>query len=119
MKKIISAFLITLLLSGCSFLQVKKHDPGLASGYVHLKVFLNDADCELIDTLEDSYYAAVWVQEYARFTTDPLVKNTDNIVKYLKSALDASYDERLTACKRWLNLVNINMKILKTDWGTR
>ena len=44
---------------------------------------------------------------------------SQNKTSYLKNALDASYDDRITACNRWLNLVNINMKILKTDWGTR
>jgi|TARA_X000001388_G_scaffold75481_1_gene70397 hypothetical protein len=119
MKTIIVALLLSFVITGCAFLDVKKHDPGLSSGYVDLKMSLNMADCTEPFTIYEAYYQAEWINEYSKFTSDPLVKNTENIIKYLERAHEASDKLNLPACDRWLNLVKINMKILKTDWGTR
>lgn len=116
MKKIAAMFIVVSL-SGCSVLDLwpRDHDPALVTKYVDLQVSLEKATCESKQSFDEPIRNADWLDKYAKFRGDPQVISTTNVLTNLKKAKEASD----AACKRWLNLANINMKNIKESWSAR
>lgn len=119
--KTVAILVVSLVLSGCATVDKVKqlwprpHDPALVSGYVELEQKLNKVDCLDKMTVNDALFRADWLNKYAFFREDPQMVTTNSIVINLNKAAAAE----TVACKRWINLANINMKTLKQSWGSR
>ena len=120
MKHIIAVFSLSLL-TGCATIDNVKnlwprpHDPSLVAGYVNLQQTLNLVDCSNKETINAALEKADWLNKYTFFREDPHRNTTNSIVVNLNKA--AASEE--VACKRWINLTNINMKTLQKSWGSR
>ena len=120
MKIIVSIALITFL-SGCATVDKVKelwprpHDPAMVSGFVDLEQTLARASCDDKQTINEAIFKADWLNKYTYFRDDPQKVTTNTIVANLNKA--AAAEE--AACKRWINLANINMKTLQKSWGSR
>lgn len=119
MKTLISAVFLTLFLTSCSYLNVKKHDPALVSSYIMLKIAVEDVECIFPETIEDALYNSDYVKEYTLFVNDPQKQTIVNIVKDLELALDASIDNSINACNRFIKLTKLKMKSLDKVWSKR
>lgn len=119
--RIVASLLLVLALSGCAVvdkvttLWPRDHDPALASGYVNLQLALERASCDDRISIVDSVFLADWINRYAQFRNDPQKDSTHLIFTNLNKAKESSE----AACKRYLNLVNINMKIIQEAWSGR
>ena len=120
MKIIISLSLITLL-SGCAVIDKvtqlwpRDHDSAMVSKYVDLATSLEKASCDNKSSFDEPIKLAEWLNKYSEFRSDPQTISTTNVVTNLKKAKESSE----AACKRWMNLANINMKNLKESWSAR
>lgn len=119
--KIIAIVALTAVLSGCATVDKVKqlwpraHDPALVAGFVDLEQKLAKVDCSNKTSINEALFKADWLNKYAYFREDPHMVTTNTVVINLNKA--AAAEE--AACKRWINLVNINMKTLKQSWGSR
>lgn len=110
-----------LVLTGCSTIDtVKKywprdHDSALVSKYVDLEVQLTKVNCETKEGFKQALEDADWLNRYSEFRNDPQKDTTKAIIDNLQKASTGSD----TACKRWVNLTNINMKVIKKSWEGR
>jgi hypothetical protein len=93
----------------------RDHDPALVSGYINLQIVLEKASCDDRIGILDSIALADWINRYSEFRNDPQKDTTKLILNNLNKAKDASD----AACKRYLNLANINMKIIQEAWSGR
>lgn len=119
--KVIASVLFVSLLSGCAVVDKvtqywpRDHDPAMVSKYVDLATSLEKASCDNQDSFNEPIKLAEWLNKYSEFRADPQTVSTTNVVTNLKKAKDSSE----AACKRWLNLANINMKNIKESWSAR
>ena len=119
--KLILAISLTALLSGCATVDKVKqlwprpHDPAMVAGFVDLEQTLTKVDCSDKTTVNNAIFKADWLNKYSYFRNDPQMVTTNSIVINLNKA--AAAEE--AACKRWINLANINMKTLQKSWGSR
>ena len=120
MKIIVSIALVTIL-SGCASIDKVKqlwprpHDPAMVAGFVDLEQTLSKVDCTDKTTVNNAIFKADWLNKYSFFRDDPQKDTTNTIVINLNKAAEAQE----AACKRWINLANINMKTLKQSWSSR
>lgn len=120
MKILALGFLLTLL-SGCAVVDKvtqywpRDHDPAMVSKYVDLATSLEKVTCAEQSSLDEPIKLAEWLNKYSEFRADPQAVTTTNVVTNLKQAKDSSE----AACKRWVNLANINMKNIKESWSAR
>jgi hypothetical protein len=119
--KIIVSFMLVGVLSGCATVDKVKelwprdHDSAMVAGYVDLQQKLNAVDCSDKNTVNEAIFRADWLNKYVYFREDPQRVTTNTIVQNLNKAAAAE----VAACKRWINLANINMKTLQKSWGAR
>jgi len=119
--KIIASVVFVSLLSGCAAVDTVKqywprnHDPIMVSRYIDLSNSIEKASCGDKSSFDDSIKHAEWLNKYSEFRSDPQKEATTNVVTNLKKASEASE----AACKRWVNLANINMKLIKDSWSSR
>lgn len=121
MKKLFGILFVATMLTGCAVIDKAKnlwprdHDPIMVSAYIDLQISLESASCIDKFTISDSLMLADWLNRYSIFRNDPQKVTTEAIVLNLKKASEASD----AACKRYVNLANINMKNLKESWSKR
>jgi len=121
MKKLIGILLLTTTLTGCAVvdkamdLWPRDHDPVISSTYINLQLSLESTNCDNRGSIIQSIAIADWLNRYSIFRNDPQKVTTETIVSNLKKASEASD----AACKRYVNIANINMKNLKESWSKR
>lgn len=121
MTKLLGILLVSVALSGCAVVDKAKdywpraHDPAMVSTYINLEILMENVTCENRYSIANTITTADWLNRYAVFRNDPQKVTTEAIASNLKKALDSSE----AACKRYINLTNINMKILKESWSKR
>ena len=119
--RIIASVVIFSVLGGCSTIDKaidlwpRAHDPAMAGGFVELQQKIDKIDCLDKSSVNEAIFAADWLNKYAFFRNDPQRVTTNLIIINLNKA--AAAEE--AACKRWVNLANINMKTLQKSWGSR
>ena len=119
--KIIASVALLTILSGCATIDKvnelwpRPHDPAMVSAFVDLEQSLAKVDCADKTTVNTAIFKADWLNKYTYFRNDPQKVTTNTIVGNLNKA--AASEE--AACKRWINLANINMKTLQKSWGSR
>lgn len=116
--KVLISFFIILTLTGCSTVQKywpRDHDNALVSRYVDLEVKLQKADCSAKDTLNTAILDADWLSRYTQFRDDPQQNNVKLVLENLQKAANSTE----AACKRWVSLTNVNMKVIKKAWEGR
>ena len=119
--KLFISLIAVYFVTGCSTISQYKelwprdHDPSLVAGYVDLQQKLDAVECSDKNTVNEAIFRADWLNKYAYFRKDPQRVTTNTIVQNLNKA--AATEE--AACKRWINLANINMKTLQKSWSAR
>lgn len=119
--KIISAIILSFALTGCAVVEKvtdlwpRDHDPVLVGSYINLQKSLEQADCKDQLTISNSIVLADFVNRYAQFRNDPQKDATKSIYENLVKAGGSSE----SACVRWMNIVNIKMKIVGNSWSNR
>jgi hypothetical protein len=121
MTKLFGILLVVATLSGCAVVDKARdywprdHDPALVSTYINLEILMENVSCDNRFTVVNTITTADWLNRYAVFRNDPQKVTTEAILSNLKKASESSE----AACKRYVNLTNINMKILKESWSKR
>lgn len=121
MKKLLAALILSTTLSGCAAIATiqafwpRDHDPALVSGLVNLEMSLESVKCEEKNTFDIPLINADWLNRYTVLRGDPQKITTEAIFNNLKKAKESND----AACKRWINLTNINLKTLKGSWSKR
>lgn len=119
--KTLTLVLFVSLLSGCAVVDKvtqnwpRDHDPVMVSKYVDLSILLEKVSCTEQSSFEEPIRQAEWLNKYSEFRADPQTISTTNVLTNLQKAKDSSE----AACKRWVNLANINMKNIKESWSAR
>lgn len=121
MKKIFGAVVLVTVLTGCAAIDKvtslwpRDHDPALATTYINLQLSLETVNCADKSTFNQSLLVSDWLNRYATFRKDPQMVTTEAILSNLKKAVESGE----VACKRYVNLANINMKTLNESWSKR
>lgn len=118
--KIAGVFLLVLM-TGCSTVDNLKrywprpHDPGLVTAYVELEKNMALVNCSDKLTVNAAIDKADTLNKYAFFRQDPMMDATNTVMINLNKAAASSEN----ACKRFVNLANINLKTIKESWSSR
>ena len=121
MKNFIGILFLMTALTGCAVvnkaidLWPRDHDPVISSTYINLQLSIENTSCDNKASFNQSITIADWLNRYSVFRNDPQKVTTEAIVSNLRKASEASD----TACKRYVNIANINMKNLKDSWSKR
>jgi hypothetical protein len=119
--KTIAALVLVTTLSGCAVIDKvtqfwpRDHDSAMVSAYVNLETQMEKASCSDSKSYQEAFVTADWIRRYAEFRNDPQLQAAKNVSDNLKKATEASE----AACKRRINLTNINMKLIKESWSAR
>lgn len=119
--KILITSLLVLSLSGCAAVQKvtdlwpREHDPALVSVYINLEKAVEEAKCNDKASISNSVVLADWLYRYSEFRNDP----QQEAVKAIRENLVKAVGSSEAVCNRWLNQVNIKMKIVKNSWSKR
>jgi hypothetical protein len=119
--KVLASLLFVSLLSGCAVVDKvtqfwpRDHDSAMVSAYINLETQMQKASCSDSKSYQEASVTADWIRRYAEFRNDPQLQAAKNVSDNLKKATVASEP----ACKRWINLTNINMKLIKESWSAR
>ena len=119
--KIIVALALAATLSGCALVDKVKdywprdHDAALVSMYINLEREIEAATCGDSVSFVGAINVSDWINRYAEFRNDPQKIATKNVKDNLEKAASASEG----ACKRYVNLTKINMKLIKDSWSGR
>lgn len=116
--KLVIALITVIALSGCSTIEKywpRDHDPAMVTKYVDLEVKLTKVDCASKEGFDGAIKDADWLNRYLNFRGDPQKDSAKLILDNLQKASTSSE----AACKRWVNLTNINMNIVKKAWEGR
>jgi hypothetical protein len=122
MKNLINSVLILLLLQGCTAVTLatkywpRDHDPALASAYVTAKLDTEKLSCADKSKWDTVIYKAEWLNEYAKFRSDPQAESTQAIVDNLNKGRTTQSEK---ACDIWLDLVKQRLIVLNKAWSGR
>lgn len=117
MKKLALLSLVVFL-SGCAQIKMMlvKHDPALASMYVQTEVNLEVVDCTNKETFKPAVASSHLMAKYAEFRNDPQKDSATAVYTNINKAVSTKEE---AVCKRWVNLANSRMSILKKAWSDR
>lgn len=117
MKYIIGIFL-AISLSGCSTIEKywpRDHDSALVSAFVNIDMSLDNVKCSTKEGFDAVIEDADWLNRYATFRKDPQKDATKTLLENLRKAKAGNE----AACKRWVNLSKISMKVIQKSWEGR
>lgn len=113
--KIISAFVLAAVLSGCSFIMPRPHDPVAYQMLVDLKLQTKTLSCETKDF--DSYKANVdRIVVYTTTRDDP---QADNLKKLGESIVKAKETPNKKVCESIVRLADTRLDVVINAWKGR